>query len=92
MSENINDGGPAFPVHAGHVMFNDRVVAAHHPGMSLRDYFAGQALPVIILSALQGHAVRASDPSIPLGPEDFAKAAWENADMMLAARGKGVGK
>lgn len=42
MSEPINDGGSAFPVHANHVVFGDKVVAAHEPGMSLRDWFAGQ--------------------------------------------------
>ena len=35
MSENIDDGGPAFPV--------DRA-ARKHDGMSLRDWFAGMAM------------------------------------------------
>ena len=35
MTENIDDGGPAFPV--------DRA-ARKHDGMSLRDWFAGMAM------------------------------------------------
>ena len=42
MSQQIDDGGSAFPVHSNHVVFGDKVVAAHEPGMSLRDWFAGQ--------------------------------------------------
>ena len=44
MSQQIDDGGSAFPVHANHVVFGDRVVAAHERGMSLRAWLAGQAL------------------------------------------------
>jgi len=40
MSDNIKDGGPAFPsLGEGHGN-----PAYHSPGMSLRDWFAGQAL------------------------------------------------
>jgi len=38
MSEPINDGGPAFPQHIGHVRIGDQ------GGMTLRDYFAAAAL------------------------------------------------
>lgn len=89
MNENINDGGPAFPVHADHALFNGRVVAAHHPGMSLRDYYAGQAQLAFTIVSFLGDPVKADGS--PLLPEDFAKAAWENADMMLAARDRKEG-
>lgn len=36
MSDTINDGGPAFPV--------ETTATPYAPGMSLRAYFAGQAL------------------------------------------------
>ena len=65
-----NDGGPAFPNIAGPKSF-------HHDGMTLRDWFAGQALqgqcacPVTAES--WGHKV-------------MAKQAYEQADAMIAAR------
>ncbi len=82
MSENLNDGGPAFPVHADHVTFNDRVVAAHHPGMSLRDYFAGQALTGLLVQPAEAE----------FGTAHFAAASYAMADAMLAARGEEVAK
>ena len=39
MSQKLNDGGPAFPGPAQH-----EVSRGLHEGMSLRDWFAGQAL------------------------------------------------
>lgn len=43
MQTKHNDGGPAFP---SHITFNDALDKAlvKHPGMTLRDWFAGQAL------------------------------------------------
>ena len=71
----IDDGGSAFPVHANHVVVGDRVVAAHEPGMSLRDWFAGQAL-----------AGNLAYPGGDLSPESAAIMAYRYADAMLAAR------
>lgn len=42
----MNDGGPAFPVSCGTGPISANFVS---PGMSLRDYFAAQALQAIIL-------------------------------------------
>lgn len=56
---NINTGGPAFP-------------AGAHFGMTLRDYFAGQALAG--MNASEMHAKK------------MAEWAYETADAMLAAR------
>ncbi len=61
-----NDGGPAFPA--------DSFTAQHCPGMSLRDWFAGQALAGIL--------ARCNGP-------DFANVehlAYEIADAMLRQR------
>jgi hypothetical protein len=45
------------------------------PGMTLRDYFAGQAL-----------AGALADPTCDLAPIELAKIAYREADAMLAAR------
>jgi len=62
----MNDGGPAFPIGDTDLQ-----------GMSLRDYFAGQALNGLLLS-----------PRIT-APPATAKLAYEYADAMLAERDKG---
>jgi hypothetical protein len=63
----INDGGPAFPVgsptHRG------------YEGMTLRDWFAGQALAGLI-----------ADPSRDGSADDRARYAYAYADAMLRAR------
>ncbi len=64
------EGGPAFPVNAGDVQFK---------GMSLRDWFAGQALAIWC----------ASDEWEPNSFETMAKEAYSLADAMLAARKEG---
>ena len=72
----IDNGGPAFPLAAS---FNDHKVY----GMSLRDWFAGQALTAVIR---RGGAYL---PSVDDTPEDyFARAAYAQADAMIAARRK----
>jgi len=86
MSENINNGGSAFPVIPPTEMCGDRTFnASGYPypeaGMSLRDWFAGQALAGWLAS---------------FGPDDgdpvamgVARLAFELADAMLKARGEG---
>ena len=72
-----NDGGPAFPVtpdtQAGH--------AAAFRGMSLRDWFAGQALMGIFASSSE------TAPS----DEATARFAYSVADAMLAERERLMG-
>lgn len=68
MSKIIEDGGPAFP----------RSYSANgHNGMSLRDYFAGQAVAGIM-----------AYPHIKQGTTNasMATVAWAIADAMIAAR------
>lgn len=62
---NINDGGPAFACAAEN---------GHQPGMSLRDYFAGQAL------------IATTPLNFTQSFEDVAKDAYFIADAMLKAR------
>lgn len=78
----INDGGPAFP--SGPALpFGDGMHEGE-AGMSLRDWFAGQALA-------QGMAVLVASShnlnEYQLG--QLAKTAYFAADAMLAARTKG---
>ena len=67
MSDRIEDGGPAYPVPGNqpHPQMN---------GMSLRDWFAGQA----ILEVLASHETR--------DMYDAATTAYQIADAMIAAR------
>ena len=69
-----NDGGPAFPCvgeGVGDPMYHD-------PGMTLRDYFAGQALAGVMVASPEG------------GWCGWAHDAYKLADAMLAARGGGA--
>lgn len=68
MSEPINDGGPAFPVTED---------AWENFGMSLRDYFAGQALAGAISNPEYG---------IGLGKTGIAEECYSIADAMISAR------
>ena len=82
MSETIKDGGPAFP-HDKYTKREDGQWGVFASGgMSLRDWFAGQALPAVIrqcnpLEKEFGETM----------PGMFARRSYEAADAMLAARG-----
>jgi hypothetical protein len=79
MANETNGGGPAFPsIEAVEDLGNlcQRVVGT--TGMSLRDWFAGQALAGFLAS----YAV----PEVPMPePGATAEKAYEYADAMLAA-------
>jgi len=71
MSDKVDDGGPAFP--SGHIDVGaDKVESATHDGMTLHQYYAGQALAGCLASNM--------DPSAAV------RTAWLTADAMLAAR------
>lgn len=77
-----NDGGPvSSPVYTDHnpPAFPRTYSAAGHNGMTLRDWFAGQALPQV-QRAGQEHATVTRD--------DIAVEAYRMADALLAARAK----
>jgi len=67
----IEDGGPAFPEHGGG-MFGEHVTRTR--GMTMRDWFAGQALAGLLANPL----TRASE-------ETVATAAWHQAEAMIEA-------
>lgn len=71
MSDKIKDGGSAFP------QINDTPGYPAWPGVTLRDWFAGQAL-----SCVYGRFEKGSDPA----PVDLAVQAYFIADAMIAIR------
>lgn len=80
MSKKVNDGGPAFPqIRGGDVSWDDGTKSREiwdHPGMSIRDYFAAQALAGIC----------SSGPSAHWTNDRISKDAYELADAMIARR------
>ena len=74
-----NNGGPAFPrsgfgMSAGTESFCN---TSPNVGMTLRDWFAGQALNGIC-----------ADPQYTPEPEEYGSLAYEIADVMIAERDK----
>jgi hypothetical protein len=73
------DGGPAYPQPAIHDESRQQINQASaygcDPGMSLRDYFAGQYLCGL-----------ASDPGFTQSPETAANISYNFADAMIARR------
>lgn len=75
---NKDTGGPAFPVHGGHHPDDDprnRVIGG---GMTLRDWFAGQALAGL----LAGYYRQTTNYNLSEAPEE----AYKIADAMIAER------
>lgn len=75
MSENKDNGGPAFP-------FVDSASPLEHPGMSLRDYTAIKAMAAFISTSGGPCIVGGLGGAEP----EVAKAAYKMADAMLEAR------
>lgn len=71
MSQPIDDGGPAFPCEV--YLSQQDTMPTKRPGMTLRDWLAGQALE----KASRGARFTA---------EEIARRAYYIADAMLAAR------
>lgn len=95
MSNQINDGGPAFALGpTASTMKPDadgggHVIVTHYgmeSGMSLRDYFAAKAMQAIILSALN----EKTKTKYNINNSDFMEClsldAYAYADAMLKAR------
>ena len=77
MSAPINDGGPAFP------FVEPPTECGTSPGMTLRDWFAGQALPSVLECIQKGLIMGVGTL------EGSAKVSYDLADAMLAARKEG---
>jgi len=78
ISKSIDDGGPAFPLVSPHGLFT-------HGGMSLRDWFAGQAMhpPVLLPEGCKRDFLTRE-----MQLKRCAKDAYEIADAMLNEREK----
>jgi hypothetical protein len=74
MTDKINTGGPAYPLVVEYMEYSES-------GMTLRDYFAGQAIGKII-------SVCANDTRIAgeSAQDAFARKSYEIADAMIAER------
>jgi hypothetical protein len=70
----IKDGGPAFPMPADRDPVTGQGLRQEWDGMTLRDWFAGQAL-----SEVYDHLKHSR-------PKDVAELCFDIADAMLAAR------
>lgn len=77
-----NDGGPAFPV---------TKAGTGYWGMTLLDYFAGRALTGLLLADEKAREEIGGDRRYSTADE-FAEAAYRQADAMLAARAKKSGE
>ena len=92
MADQINDGGPAFPyTNPGPDVGPDQHGNAGYSGMTLRDWFAGQALSGLMASGALDECLRVLQTTPGHRPDSApayaAIAAWSHmaADAMLAA-------
>lgn len=79
MAETVKDGGPAFAKPGRANSVGEKVEDAQI-GMSLRDWFAGQALAGLCANTHAWEEVSQSE---------FARRSYEHADAMLQARTEG---
>ena len=82
MTTKPDDGGPAFPSEQGETE-NGRWNQTYDPGMSLRDYFAGQVAGAVVADMLTTPG--SDNTCLPLA----AKLSYALADAMLVERAKG---
>ena len=87
MKPNTPDGGDAFPRVQQDSDADWRGPVYSSGGMSLRDWFAGQALAGL-LAAYGSHAKKDSDGALRISVT-VTKAAYDAADAMLSEREKG---
>ncbi len=85
-TEQINDGGPAFPVADTH--YPNGQIQYGCNGMSLRDWFAGQALAGLCARDLKigGMGVEHIDSAYVVGAQLRGVEAYRQADSALKAR------
>lgn len=80
MPQEMNDGGPAFPRPSSTEYLDgpDQTNCTHSDGMSLRDWFAGQAMAGLCESGVEADYDEAH----------IAATCWRLADAILAERAK----
>jgi len=79
----MKDGGPAFPVTADVLTDWTGPTQQRMTGMSLRDWFAGQAL-----AGIAGHMTGPTQREGETAPQAHARWSYQVADAMLAERAK----
>ena len=81
MNSQTPDGGPAFPT-----FFPDPEVGSGYAGMTLRDYFAGQALAGYLASPINKfpHQLDVDPQQLNMG--EISRDAYALADAMIFAR------
>ena len=87
MQDQVNNGGPAFPVSENYDERRGEPITYASEGMSLRDYFAAKALHALMRDYGRGVTdgkVARSDNF----PATASGAAYAMADAMLKARGE----
>ena len=85
MNDERADGGPAFPRPVGHVTTGQMNVR-EQAGMSLRDWFAGQALAGIMAADIKIPDALGALNEVRHTPDAIAKASYDYADAMLKGR------
>lgn len=80
MSEEVKDGGPAFPI--------ETTATPYAPGMSLRDYVAAQCLAAATASPELMEVVSSGSILDGSAFDRMAKRAFQQADAFLTARQK----
>lgn len=80
-ANDTRSGGPAFPFEHGH---SPDAANVRECGMSLRDWFAGQALAGMMACESEDFCITGDAQHTV--EEKRAKAAYEQADAMIAAR------
>lgn len=83
-TKKIEDGGPAFQTFRQHALGSVEEV---NPGMSLRDWFAGQALSGLLACDEAGGEGTSRYPELC---DAIAEASYAYADAMLIARKGGA--
>lgn len=81
MSEQRDDGGPAFPIIGG---YGEKIDNA--AGMTLRDYFAGIAMPTFFPLLINSDTT--DDIRVRRKAAAVAALAYQMADLMLLERAK----
>jgi len=82
---SMNDGGPAFPRQPVKVQEEGKSYTEYkggQAGMTLRDWFAGMALPGLLAVRDERGRVAACE----LTPNEIAEQAYRQAGAMMAAR------
>ena len=83
MNTLINDGGPAYPVWDSWRDHGEKHVVEADKGMTLRDWFAGQALAGDMANSSEGCFANEAQQKYL---ENRATLIWRIADAMIAAR------